>query len=196
MTVGFNLLQVGDTVELKGPVGSFVWEGKGKSSWRGAVRKVNEIGLVCGGSGKWLLDQPARRTLIAVSGITPILQVLRSIIHDTSDTTQLYFISANKTEHDILCREEIDDLLALHPHRLRVYYVLSSVESVTSGWAHGLGRVTEKVMRSHLPAPPTALDGREGGKMILSCGPPGMIDSLKTGLANCGWDVKRDLVVF
>jgi nitrate reductase (NAD(P)H) len=54
MTVGFNLLQVGDTVDLKGPLGSFIWKGNGTASWRGTTRKLNEIGLVCGGSGESL----------------------------------------------------------------------------------------------------------------------------------------------
>jgi nitrate reductase (NAD(P)H) len=55
MTVGFNMLQIGDTVELKGPLGSFIWNGKGVATWRGQTRRMKEIGLVCGGSGAYLL---------------------------------------------------------------------------------------------------------------------------------------------
>ena len=51
MTVGFNQLKVGDTIEIKGPLGSFVWQGAGTALWKGVTRKVKEIGLVCGGSG-------------------------------------------------------------------------------------------------------------------------------------------------
>lgn len=51
MTVGFNTLQIGDTVELKGPLGSFIWNGKGVVTWRGQTRRLKEVGLVCGGSG-------------------------------------------------------------------------------------------------------------------------------------------------
>jgi len=29
MTTGFDELELGDTIELKGPLGSFVWKGKG-----------------------------------------------------------------------------------------------------------------------------------------------------------------------
>lgn len=60
MTVAFNELKVGDIVEIKGPLGSFIWKGKGVASWRGKVRELKEIGLVCGGSGK--------RSLLVVSG--------------------------------------------------------------------------------------------------------------------------------
>lgn len=50
--MGFNQLQVGDTIELKGPLGSFVWQGRGSATWKGVPRRVKEVGLVCGGSGQ------------------------------------------------------------------------------------------------------------------------------------------------
>lgn len=52
MSVGFHQLVVGDTVELKGPLGSFVWNGKGMALWKGVERRVKNIGLICAGSGK------------------------------------------------------------------------------------------------------------------------------------------------
>ena len=51
MTVGLHQLAPGDTVELKGPLGSFVWQGSGTALWKNVPRKVTEMGLVCGGSG-------------------------------------------------------------------------------------------------------------------------------------------------
>jgi nitrate reductase (NAD(P)H) len=52
MTTGFHQLRVGDSVELKGPLGSFVWTGQGTASIRNVKRKFKEIGMVCAGSGK------------------------------------------------------------------------------------------------------------------------------------------------
>ena len=51
MSVGFHQLEVGDTVEVKGPLGSFIYQGSGNALWKGVSRKLSEIGLVCGGSG-------------------------------------------------------------------------------------------------------------------------------------------------
>jgi len=51
MTTGFHQLTLGDTVQLKGPLGSFVWNGQGRVSWKGSERKVKEVGMICGGSG-------------------------------------------------------------------------------------------------------------------------------------------------
>ncbi|GJE85169.1 nitrate reductase [Phanerochaete sordida] len=174
MTVGFHQLEVGDSLELKGPLGSFIWKGRGTALWKGVQHKVSEIGLVCGGSG-----------------ITPILQVLRSILHDEEDTeTRLWLLSANKTEHDILCRAELDALCAAHgaSGRFRVHYTLSA--GAPPAWTYSTGRVSESMLRAHLPAP-------GAGRLVLACGPPAMIDgALKAGLAQCGWDVPTQLVVF
>lgn len=52
MTVGFSQLQVNDRIEVKGPLGSFVWQGSGNVLWKGVSRNVSEVGLVCGGSGQ------------------------------------------------------------------------------------------------------------------------------------------------
>lgn len=52
MTMGFHQLQIGDEVELKGPLGSFVWQGNRTAVYRGVPRKYKEIGMICGGSGE------------------------------------------------------------------------------------------------------------------------------------------------
>lgn len=51
MTLGFAELDVGDSVELKGPIGHFTWQGKGTALLHGKQQRVREIGLLCGGSG-------------------------------------------------------------------------------------------------------------------------------------------------
>lgn len=171
MTTRFHKLQIADEIELKGPLGSFTYQGHGSVLWKGATRTVREFGLVCGGSG-----------------ITPILQVVRSVLDDPSDQTRLWLLYANKTELDILCREELDEMLALHGHdRLHIHYTLSSTPDQ---WVYGSGRITDKMIATHLPQP--SPDG-----MILACGPNAMIEeTLKPGLERCGWDVGRSLVVF
>jgi nitrate reductase (NAD(P)H) len=61
MSQGLDELALGDTVELKGPVGSFVHLGKGMVKWRGQERSVKKFGLICGGTGE--------RTTLATRGI-------------------------------------------------------------------------------------------------------------------------------
>ena len=52
MTTGIHLLEAGDTVEFKGPLGSFVWLGDGVAKWRGVDIEPKKIGFICGGSGR------------------------------------------------------------------------------------------------------------------------------------------------
>lgn len=172
MTTGFHQLELADTVQLKGPLGSFIWKGLGVANWRGSERKVKEVGMICGGSG-----------------ITPILQVLRSIFLDTSDTeTRVWVISANRTEEDILCRAELDLLFAQHgPHRLKLHYVLSKAPAT---WEGSTGRINEELLKAHIPGP------SEHG-IVLVCGPDPMINqAVKPGLKAAGWNIENHLVVF
>lgn len=171
MTMGFHQLSLGDNVELKGPIGEFMYQGKGSVSVHGVPRKVTELGLICGGSG-----------------ITPILQVLRAVLQDPSDETRLWLLNANRTEADILCKAELDKLHALHDAgRLHLHYTLTSAPG---DWKHSTGRLTDTMLVTHLPQPsPDAL--------ILVCGPNAMIDeAIKPGLERCGWDIDMSLVVF
>lgn len=123
-------------------------------------------------------------------GITPILQVVRSVLHDTDDTeTKLYLLYANKTELDILCRDELESLLASHTSsdRLRIHYILSKVPE---NWTHSRGRVTDALLQAHFPQP-----GQDA--LVLTCGPEGMISqAVKPGIQRLGWDVETSLVVF
>ncbi|CAE6377591.1 unnamed protein product [Rhizoctonia solani] len=172
MSVGFHRLVVGDTVELKGPLGSFVWNGNGVALWKGIERRVRNIGLICAGSG-----------------VTPILQVLRSVLEDDTDhETRLWLLDSNRTEQDILCR---DELLSFSERkgRLKAHFTLS--KSPCEGWAFSTGRINDEMMKTHLPNPDTP------DVLILICGPDTLIkQTVKPGLERLGWDTSKTLVVF
>ncbi|CCM02701.1 uncharacterized protein FIBRA_04807 [Fibroporia radiculosa] len=171
MTTGFSQLEVGDEIEIKGPLGAFTWQGRGSVIWKGTHRTVREIGMICGGSG-----------------ITPILQVLRSIVHDRADETRVWLIDANKTDADILCLEELSELQRLRgAERLRIHHTLSVTPE---GWEYSTGRITNTMLIEHLPRP-------SQDAMILACGPQAMItETVKPGLQRCGWDTDQMLVIF
>lgn len=155
MTLGFSELVVGDHVELKGPVGDFIWKGKGIASLHGEEKRVSEIGLVCGGSG-----------------ITPILQVLRAILTDPSDSdTRVWVVDVNRFFEDILCREELEKLAVRHQDRLRLHLSLTG-KPLPGNWTHSIGRITRKMLEEHLPIP-----GED--KLICICGPGPMEQSVK-----------------
>ncbi|KAG1745286.1 hypothetical protein EDB19DRAFT_1693694 [Suillus lakei] len=171
MTTGFHQLRLGDSVELKGPLGSFIWDGPSTASWMGIRKTVKEVGMICGGSG-----------------ITPILQVLRAILQNAESQTRVWVVSANKTEQDILCREELDILFTSHGReRFKLHYTLSVAPEE---WPYSVGRINDVLLSEHMP------QHSEHG-LILACGPDAMISHVvKPGLQNMGWDIEKSLVVF
>ena len=96
-------LPLGAEIEVKGPVTKFAYA---PNTWRG-------IGMVAGGTG-----------------ITPMLQLLRAILDNPRDRTEVRLIYANKSEADIMLRAELDALAAKHP-QFKVVYTL---DNAPAGW--------------------------------------------------------------
>lgn len=178
MTSALGKLLVGDDVEIKGPLGPFIWQGRGTALVRGVPTTYEEIGMVCAGSGTSHPRTANQPDLPLRAGITPIIQVLRAILHD-DDATRVWLVCCNRTAADILLRDELD---ALHGReRVAIHHVLSAAAS---------GRVSDAILREHLPAPSAAA-------LVLACGPDAMVrEVIRPGLERCGWDVERQLVVF
>ncbi|KAF9045792.1 nitrate reductase [Hymenopellis radicata] len=157
-------LRIGDQIELKGPFGSFVWRGRDIA--------VSKLAMICGGSG-----------------ITPIIQVLRGVFNDQDDhKTEVWLIDANKTEEDIIFRDELDMLADKAGGRLRLHHVLSRTKP--RGWPYSSGLVNQQIMADHLPPP--SLD-----VLALVCGPDPMVNlTVKPVLVKLGWDVDEQVVIF
>jgi nitrate reductase (NAD(P)H) len=147
MSLEFSRLSPNEEVELKGPIGDFIWKGDNTACVHGEDRQVREIGLICGGSG-----------------VTPILQVARGILVDTSNNdTKVWILDSNRTEDDILCREELDRMGQEFEDRCKIHYTLTR-ESIPDGLAYSKGRIDKIMIDCHLPSPGP-------GHLIGICGP-------------------------
>ncbi|PYI32073.1 cytochrome b5 reductase, partial [Aspergillus indologenus CBS 114.80] len=143
-------LEVGDEVEFRGPKGSMRYS-------RGLCTK---IGMVAGGTG-----------------ITPMYQLIRAICEDDRDTTEISLIYANRTEHDILLREELEDFARKYPKNFKLWYML---DTAPEAWQYGTGYVTQAVLSERLPSP-------SPDTKILLCGPPPMVSACKKTLVAMGF---------
>lgn len=154
MSQHLESLQIGDTIDVRGPNGLLVYNGRGSFALRPdkksppETRKVKHVGMIAGGTG-----------------ITPMLQIIRHIFKDNEDQTDVSLIFANQTEQDILLRNELDEIAAEHPDRVRVWYTL---DRASEGWTQGVGFVSAEMINDHLPKP-------SEDSLILMCGPPPMI---------------------
>eukprot|EP00274_Cyanoptyche_gloeocystis_P004548 CAMPEP_0196653062 /NCGR_PEP_ID=MMETSP1086-20130531/2635_1 /TAXON_ID=77921 /ORGANISM="Cyanoptyche gloeocystis , Strain SAG4.97" /LENGTH=940 /DNA_ID=CAMNT_0041984043 /DNA_START=132 /DNA_END=2954 /DNA_ORIENTATION=+ len=145
-------LEVGQTVDFKGPIGHVVYKGRGLFVLDGKVERVaREVGMICGGSG-----------------ITPMFQVAKAMLADPEDHTRIHLLYANQTEADILLRPDLDRLCKEYPERFQVWYTL---DRPPQDWAYSSGFICQDMLEAHMPR-----SGAEGGSMVLMCGPPPMIN--------------------
>ncbi|KFY15819.1 hypothetical protein V492_01748 [Pseudogymnoascus sp. VKM F-4246] len=143
-------LQLGDEVEFRGPKGGIRYQ-------PGMCEKMD---MVAGGTG-----------------ITPMYQLIRAVCENPRDTTEINLIYANRTEQDILLRDELDNFARKYPRNLKIFYVL---EQTPVKWNGGSGYVTKEMMeeRFAVSSPTTK---------VFLCGPPPMVDSVKKSLNDLGF---------
>lgn len=83
-------LEIGDTIDIKGPVGEIAYLEPGQFLIKGKPRNASKLAMLAGGTG-----------------ITPMYQVLKAILTDPDDHTECSLVYANQTEEDILLRDEV-----------------------------------------------------------------------------------------
>jgi len=157
-------LDVGKTIDVRGPLGDIHYQGNGlfsvrrkdadnKAVW--APKQVKRLGMIAGGTG-----------------ITPMLQIVREIFKNQDDPTEVSLIFGNITEDDILLRTELEHYLKTYPRQFKLFYTL---DKPTTGWTGGVGFVSPDMIQKHLysPSPDT---------ITLVCGPPPMVKSMQKNL--------------
>eukprot|EP00268_Persea_americana_P059286 TRINITY_DN7256_c1_g1_i8.p1 TRINITY_DN7256_c1_g1~~TRINITY_DN7256_c1_g1_i8.p1 ORF type:complete len:425 (+),score=90.04 TRINITY_DN7256_c1_g1_i8:509-1783(+) len=170
MTQHLDSLPIGSTIEVKGPVSHSEYNGQGHFTVNGKPKLAKRLAMIAGGSG-----------------ITPIYQVMQAILKDPSDRTEMNVVYANRTEDDVLLREEMDEWAKKHQN-VKVWYVVS--EAKREGWEYSTGRITERILKEHTPEGST-------DTLALLCGPPAMIQStVLPNLEKMGYDIKNSCLTF
>ena len=136
-------MKEGDHIEVKGPMQKFKYVANSKRA----------IGMIAGGTG-----------------ITPMLQVIREIIRNPADKTEVHLIFSNHAEEDILLRKEIDEIASKHKN-IHVTYL---VTQPSSAWKGLTGRITQSLLQQLLPAPAADVS-------VYVCGPPSFMESVSGG---------------
>eukprot|EP00930_Biecheleria_cincta_P032570 TRINITY_DN22597_c0_g1_i1.p1 TRINITY_DN22597_c0_g1~~TRINITY_DN22597_c0_g1_i1.p1 ORF type:complete len:300 (-),score=36.35 TRINITY_DN22597_c0_g1_i1:378-1277(-) len=136
-------LKPGDSVLVKGPVHKLPYKANMKKN----------IAMIAGGSG-----------------ITPMLQVVKEVLKNPDDKTQLTLIFANRTPKDILIREDLDALAAGSKGQFKVHYVVDENDTNDDNIKH-VGYITKALLSNVLPAPSPDV-------LVLLCGPQEMMQAL------------------
>lgn len=171
MSQYLDSLPLGSTLDIKGPLGHIEYTGKGNFMVHGKHKFAKKLAMIAGGTG-----------------ITPIYQVMQAILKDQDDDTEMFVVYANRTEDDILLKDELDAWAEMYPERVKVWYVVA--ETLREGWKYSIGFVTESILREHIPEVSDDV-------LALACGPPPMIQfAVNPNLEKMGYDIKNSLLVF
>jgi len=148
-----DCMPIGEEIEIRGPTGEISYHGNGKFMIEGKEKDFSKVSLILGGSG-----------------ITPGYALIARILGDEDDKTQLRVVDANKSEKDILLKEQMEDYAKEHREQFKVCHVLSHP---SAEWKGVKGHVNEDIIKEHAFAP-------DGGKNSVEflCGPPAMIQKV------------------
>lgn len=152
LTRYLNSVNVGDFVEVKGPMGHIKYEGCGRLIIDKAEINVDRMTMIGGGTG-----------------VAPMLQMIVAVLSNPKDETKIKFLFGNKSEKDILLRYTLDRLMSEHPGRFEVHYTVSKVE--TDSWDGLVGRVNKDMIEKCCF--PCDSDGKLRTVALL-CGPPSL----------------------
>lgn len=171
MTQHLEGLNIGDSIQVRGPSGLIRYEGKGVFAIKPDkksppnIYRASEIAMIAGGTG-----------------ITPMLQIIREVFNDPEDHTRCSLIFANQTEEDILLRPELEEVAKAHPNRLRLFFTL---DRPGPNWTQGTGFVSADMIQQNLAAP-------SENTLVLMCGPPPMVNfACKPNLDKLGYCASR-----
>jgi ferredoxin-NADP reductase len=118
-----------------------------------------------------------KRELIMVPGgvgVTPMLSMLRYMV-DTGDARKTTLVWSNRTEADIVCRDELTAIEATLP-KLTVHHVLTRQEDFQGRTGRLDGTMLEDL-----------LSGCSREAVVFVCGPPPMMDAVCRALKGIGF---------
>ncbi|KAG6511813.1 nitrate reductase [NADH]-like [Zingiber officinale] len=173
MSQHLDSLPIGAVLDVKGPLGHIQYTGCGNFLIDGSKRPtVRRLAMIAGGTG-----------------ITPMYQVIQTVLQDPEDPTEMHLVYANRSEEDILLWEELEEWARLRPEQFKVWYVIN--EAKREGWRYSTGFITESILREHIPM------GGANETLALACGPPPMIQfAVVPNLEKLKYDTANSLLVF
>ena len=194
MSQHLDSLQIGDTVDMRGPKGKFLysycllvynmWLCSGLYCIMYYMTQhpmINHSGhMTYRKNGKFTVHPILKKNpdeersakhfgmIAGGTGITPMLQIMHAVLRDEPNSNvTISLLYANQAEDDILVREELEDAVKTYNGRFKLHYTL---DRPPNGWKYSTGFISKEMIEEHLPSP-----AADGSTQILMCGPPPMV---------------------
>lgn len=145
MTQYLEKMPVGQSLKMEGPKGKLEYIGRGNFYISKKYYVKKNIGMVAGGSG-----------------ITPMFQIIRAVV-ENRDKVKLSLLFGNKSEKDILIREELEQLHEDYPENFSLNYIIDKPDHPDT-WKYETGYVTKEILEKYMPK-------ADDNTIILTCGP-------------------------
>jgi len=113
---------------------------------------------------------------------------LRAVLKDKEDETRCLVLDGNRLESDILCREEMDELIKGNEGRCRLLHTLSKP---TDTWTGIKGRVGKDLLEREVGR----YEAKNKEELVLICGPEALEKAVHGILNGMGWK-DEDLLFF
>ena len=92
------------------------------------------------------------------SGVTAMIPILHKMLVEPNETPKCSLLLTNKTEKDIILRDELSRMAAKYRHRLKVWYTVD--RPIAKDWKYGTGQVTEQTLKDWMPRPEAGVLGK------------------------------------
>ena len=107
-------------------------------------------------------------------GVTPIMSTVRYLTA-RSWAGEIFFFFAVRGEADVIFREELEYLQRRHQN---LHIVIAAEQVQSADWRYASGRITRELLEANVPQLAT--------RRIHVCGPPPMMEAVKSLLADVG----------
>lgn len=119
----------------------------------------------------------------AGSGVTPIFSILKYVLLAHPEN-RVSFLFANRSQNQIIYKQQLEEWLEKYPDRLQITHVLSQPEAP---WEGPSGRCTEVLVKNFVKTQAVENENFE----CYICGPTGFMDLVKEGLEEANVEHQR-----
>ncbi|KAG2502744.1 hypothetical protein JM16_009634 [Phytophthora kernoviae] len=168
MSSYLDSLPIGVSVEMLGPQGVLGYPEAGKVTVGGQPKLTNARHIVM---------------IAAGTGIAPMLQLIRAILENISDTSKITLVDCNHSLAYIIALTQLEPLANMFPDRVKVHHVLSEASDSDTKelGSFRVGKRLDKEMLAELV--PKALSDAAA----FHCGPPAFDAAIGSLLKEIGY---------